>query len=80
LLLHANRVVPVDRLIDAVWDDAPPATVLTQLHAQVSALRGVLAPGGGQPLETQAPGYLLREPARVRLKYLSDGEPASTRR
>lgn len=61
LALHANRVLPADELIDALWDGAPPATAVAQLQAQVSALRAVLARGdASEALVTQPPGYLLR--------------------
>ncbi len=69
LALHANRVLPADDLIDALWDGAPPATAPSQLQAQVSALRAVLAGGGAsRSLLTQPPGYMLRvEPGQLDL-------------
>jgi len=45
LLLHPNRIVGADRLIDAVWGDRPPATARAQLQTCVSRLRRVLPPG-----------------------------------
>jgi DNA-binding SARP family transcriptional activator len=57
LLLDANRVVSVDRLIDALWGEQPPKTALTSLQNFVSQLRKVL---GADVLETQMPGYRLR--------------------
>jgi DNA-binding SARP family transcriptional activator/tetratricopeptide (TPR) repeat protein len=42
LLLHAGRIVGVEELIDAVWDDAPPATARGQLQTCVSRLRRTL--------------------------------------
>ena len=42
LLLHAGRIVGVEELIDAVWDDNPPATVRGQLQTCVSRLRRTL--------------------------------------
>ena len=65
LLLNANRVVPIDRLADDVYDDAPPATALTQIQAQISQLRKLLDPhrragAPGSLIETRAPGYLIR--------------------
>lgn len=62
LLLNANRVVPVDRLIDAVWGQAPPATATAQVQAAVSALRKALANDalGGERIITRTPGYLVR--------------------
>src|SRR5262245_35946406 len=39
LALEPGRVVPVERLVDAVWDDAPPPTARRQIQNAVSALR-----------------------------------------
>jgi DNA-binding SARP family transcriptional activator/tetratricopeptide (TPR) repeat protein len=39
LLLRAGRLVPVDELIDAVWEDRPPTTARAQLQTCVSRLR-----------------------------------------
>jgi DNA-binding SARP family transcriptional activator len=61
LLLEPNRVVSIDRLIDVVWDEKPPATARTQVQICVSALRHMFADlGVEQPIETRPPGYLLR--------------------
>ena len=42
LLLHANRVVSTDQLIDELWDEAPPATARTTLQNHIRRLRAVL--------------------------------------
>ena len=66
LVLHVNQVVSVDRLIEAAWGSADPATARTQLHGFVSSLRRALAPHlSGEPtarsrLVTRPPGYVLR--------------------
>ena len=39
LLLHANEVVSLDRLIDELWGETPPPTAAKTLQAQVSRLR-----------------------------------------
>jgi DNA-binding SARP family transcriptional activator/streptogramin lyase len=57
LLLHANEVVPSERLIDDLWDEQPPATAAKILHNAVSHLRKQLGEGR---LITKDPGYLLR--------------------
>jgi DNA-binding SARP family transcriptional activator len=57
LLLHANEVVSSDRLIDALWEEAPPETAHKALQVYVSGLRKIL---GKERLETKAPGYRLR--------------------
>ena len=57
LLLHANRVVSRDRLIDELWDGSPPDTASTALQVHVSQLRKAV---GRDAIVTQAPGYLVR--------------------
>jgi DNA-binding SARP family transcriptional activator len=57
LLLHANAVVPRDRMIDEIWGDEPPETARTALQVYVSQLRKAL---GGERIETRAPGYRVR--------------------
>src|SRR3954454_10119330 len=57
LLLHANEVVPRDRLIDELWDGEAPETAATAIQVHVSQLRKVLGP---DVLVTQTPGYLIR--------------------
>ena len=62
LLLEANRVVSVDRLIDALWGEHPPETAPNTLQVHVSNLRKRLAGASNtdSPLHTEAPGYVLR--------------------
>src|ERR671934_984867 len=55
-LVQANEVVSSDRLIDALWGEAPPATAQTALQVHVSQLRKLL---GAERIETRAPGYRL---------------------
>ena len=56
LLLHANQVVSLDSLIDALWPERPPETASKALQVYVSQLRKSL----GRPrVETKAPGYRL---------------------
>jgi DNA-binding SARP family transcriptional activator len=57
LALDAGRVVPVERLIDELWGDAPPPTATTALQVYVSKLRKALGDGA---IETRSPGYVLR--------------------
>jgi DNA-binding SARP family transcriptional activator/tetratricopeptide (TPR) repeat protein len=60
LLLEAPRIVSVDQLIDAVWDEGPPSTARSQVHICVSQLRTKLGSVGEQPLiRTRKPGYVL---------------------
>ncbi|MFC4856999.1 AfsR/SARP family transcriptional regulator [Actinophytocola glycyrrhizae] len=64
LALNANRVVPVESLIDAVWDTAPPTTARAQVQICVSALRKIfLEADAGVRIKTRTPGYQLVVPA-----------------
>ena len=61
LLIEANHIVPVDRLVDAVWDESPPSTARSQVQICVSALRRSLTNAGvGGTIVTRPPGYLFR--------------------
>lgn len=69
LLLSPNRVVGRDYLIDAVWDEAPPATAARQLQNCISNLRQHL-PGSSSGGWKHA---IAAEPAGYRLR-LGDGQ------
>src|SRR5215211_1779149 len=61
LLLEANRVVSLDHLIEAVWDERPPTTARSQVQICVSNLRTQFAGAGVEcPIVTRSPGYLVR--------------------
>lgn len=57
LLLRADEVVSVERLIDELWDEEPPRSAANALQVYVSQLRKTL---GADVLVTQAPGYVAR--------------------
>ena len=57
LLLHANKVVSSERLVDELWGAKPPARATKLVQGYVSGVRKVLGPGR---LLTQAPGYLVQ--------------------
>lgn len=59
LIVHANRVVSVDRLIEDVWAGEPPATAHHALQVYVSRLRTALRDGDGIRIALRAPGYEL---------------------
>lgn len=59
LLLRAGRPVPLDELVEMVWDGAPPVGSATTLRTHVKRLRRVLGPRAGARLITRSPGYLL---------------------
>jgi DNA-binding SARP family transcriptional activator len=90
LVLHANQVVSIERIIDGLWGDDPPATARTIVHGYVSRLRRVLEPAGTgdgrAALLTRSPGYELRvDESRVdlfrarRLLDASRGQPSARR-
>jgi DNA-binding SARP family transcriptional activator len=69
LLVHANRVVSTDRILDELWGDDPPDSGAKTVAFHVSRLRDALAPGrsragrpgrDGEALATEGGGYLLR--------------------
>ena len=73
LLLHANEVVPSERLIEELWGDAAPVTVAKSVQTYVSHLRRALHGEQGDNgadglLVTRAGGYVLRlEPGQLDL-------------
>ena len=58
LLVERGRVVPVDRIVDALWGAAPPDTAGKAVQGYVSHLRRIV-PGA---IVTRAPGYVLEAP------------------
>ncbi|MEV7938243.1 MULTISPECIES: BTAD domain-containing putative transcriptional regulator [unclassified Kitasatospora] len=61
LLLDVNRVVSVDRLVRALYEEAPPATARAQLQISVSALRRLFAVHGLSDVITTHPqGYMVK--------------------
>ena len=46
LALHADEIVPIERLIDELWHDDPPRSAAHSLEAYVSRLRQLLEPAG----------------------------------
>ncbi|MFJ9731393.1 AfsR/SARP family transcriptional regulator [Streptomyces sp. NPDC101171] len=59
LLMEANRVVPTERLVDAVWGDSPPSTARGQIQICVSMVRANLAKVGLRDvIHTRPPGYV----------------------
>jgi YVTN family beta-propeller protein len=90
LLLHANEVVAVDEIVDALWPETPPPSATRSVHALVSRLRGLLegepvARNGAESdngvLLTRRHGYSLRvAPGELDLhrfdELLSEGRAA----
>ena len=64
LLVHANHVVSVDRLVEELWGAEPPPQAAASLQTYVSNLRRALEPGRparapSRVLVSQPPGYRL---------------------
>ncbi|MEU6711531.1 BTAD domain-containing putative transcriptional regulator [Nonomuraea sp. NPDC046802] len=59
LAVHLGAYVPVDRLIEALWEDDPPKTAKTIVQLKVSQLRKTL----GDRIATTTAGYALAVPA-----------------
>jgi DNA-binding SARP family transcriptional activator/tetratricopeptide (TPR) repeat protein len=59
LAMEINRVVPVERFFDLVWDGRPPPQARAALQGHIAGLRK-LCDGSPLVLITQAPGYMLR--------------------
>lgn len=64
LLLNADQTVVADRLLEHLWDSAPPKTGRTALQVYVSQLRSHFEHAGVRPardiLATEPAGYALR--------------------
>jgi DNA-binding SARP family transcriptional activator/streptogramin lyase len=94
LALHADEVVSRDRLVDALWDDDPPASAAASLQMHVSKARKLLdeAGAGRDRLTTYGNGYVLhletdeldawrfRAHAAEGRRLLHDGDPAAASR
>lgn len=59
LALQAGHVVPVDELIDEIWDDEPPRSARASLQSLVTRLRHLLEQGPGAALARCGDGYRL---------------------
>lgn len=57
LLLEPNRVVSIDRLVMAMWDEEPPRSAVANVRTYVNRLRTTL--GEADRLTARPPGYVL---------------------
>jgi DNA-binding SARP family transcriptional activator len=64
LLTEPDRSVSLDRIVEELWGDTPPADPEASLHTYVSRLRRALEPGRAAG---EQPRLLLRTPAGYRL-------------
>ena len=60
LLTRPNRLVSLETLSEAVWDDEPPRTARKNLQVYVSTLRTLLGPGDPDRIVYDCGGYRLR--------------------
>jgi YVTN family beta-propeller protein len=59
LVLHADKFVPREQLIDELWGESPPPTAAKAVQVYVSHLRKLLAHNGEQAIITRPHGYVL---------------------
>ncbi len=57
LLLQPGSVVPVDRLLDLLWDGDPPASARATLHTHVARLRACLEQVGAASAPKRGPRH-----------------------
>jgi DNA-binding SARP family transcriptional activator len=58
LALEPNRTISMERLIDEVWPDNPPASAVANIRTYISYVRRLLGPAGGR-LTGHGIGYRL---------------------
>ncbi|MFI6496621.1 BTAD domain-containing putative transcriptional regulator [Nonomuraea typhae] len=61
LLTHANTPVPLDRLMDMLWEHDPPESASFNVRTYIWTLRGLLSPTGQPetPISTDSRGYMI---------------------
>ncbi|GGK93223.1 SARP family transcriptional regulator [Planomonospora parontospora subsp. parontospora] len=62
LLVDPNRVVPLERLIDAIWAESPPDSAKSIIQTYVSGLRRATRHVQEDLIVSRPPGYLIRIP------------------
>jgi DNA-binding SARP family transcriptional activator/tetratricopeptide (TPR) repeat protein len=74
LLLNAGRLVPADRLVDALWEGDAPRTARASLNNHVHALRRALGDADGSVVRTAVSGYSIDvAPAELDAQSFEDG-------
>lgn len=61
LLLEPNRTIPIDRLVTALWEDAPPKSAVSNLRTYANKLRTALRSNDSSAsrVVSRRPGYAL---------------------
>lgn len=69
LLLHPSAIVPMERIIEGVWSEAPPRSAVENIRTYVWQLRSLVhGTDGVERLESHPAGYRLRaEPEELDL-------------
>jgi DNA-binding SARP family transcriptional activator/Tfp pilus assembly protein PilF len=68
LLLNANRVVSVDRLVDLLWDEHPPVAAPARIRSLIAEIRRAIGPDAAGLVVTRSPGYAFQiDPAQMDL-------------
>ena len=63
LLLHANEIVPTERIVEMVWGDRAPRTADHSVQIYISELRKAFSRVSADDLiETRPPGYMVNVP------------------
>ncbi|MFI0481373.1 BTAD domain-containing putative transcriptional regulator [Actinomadura sp. 9N215] len=63
LLIRADEVVPINRLMTEIWGENPPRRAVAGIHVYISQIRKFLnglSKGDESPVQTRPPGYMLR--------------------
>jgi DNA-binding SARP family transcriptional activator/energy-coupling factor transporter ATP-binding protein EcfA2 len=63
LLVHAGEAVPLDRLVEDLWDERSAAGARGTVQSYLSQMRKLLRDSSGVTLETRPSGYALDVPA-----------------
>lgn len=82
LAVHEGEILSLDRLIDDIWGEAPPATAKQNVHTYVWSLRQSLssAAPGRLLIEAQFPGYrLVAAPGELDWQRFGELTTAATR-
>lgn len=58
LLLDANHLVPLNRLVELLWEGEPPRSAVANIRTYASRLRVMVAGGGAERVVWRPPGYL----------------------
>ncbi|MFI8532610.1 BTAD domain-containing putative transcriptional regulator [Streptomyces aquilus] len=63
LVVRLGEVLSVERLVDLVWEEEPPATARALVASHVSGLRrGLAGTEGAEAIRTRTPGYVAEFP------------------